>query len=132
MSNLVVSDHGPANAAWYQLNTGQQYRLKLRVWELHEEVDAVCGGSVALSLGEFQQQFDSAGGLVKAVAGVALRVAETRWCDIHVTPHSQHNMLLELRLQALNGSFLGETFTRTISKDTSATFNIMLAYAEED
>lgn len=132
MPNSVISDHGPANAAWYRLGTGQQYRLKLRAWEVHEGADAACSGSVVFSLGEFQQQFDSAGGLVKAVTGVALRLAETRWCDIHVTPHSQHNMLLELRLQALNGSFLGETFTRTISKDASATFNIMLAYVEED
>lgn len=132
MSNSVVSDHGPANAAWYQLNTGQQYRLRVRVWELHGGADTACSGSAVFSLSDFQQQFDGAGGLAKAFSGVTLLLADTQWCDIHTTPHSQHDMLLELRLQALNGAFMGETFTRTISKSKSASFNIMLAYVEED
>lgn len=115
-----------------KLNTGQQYRLKVRVWEPHGGVDTACSGSAVCSLGEFQQQFDGADGLAKAFSGVTLLLSDTQWCDIHTTPHSQHDMLLELRLQALNAAFMGETFTRTISKSTSASFNIMLAYAEED
>lgn len=131
MTHKVISEHGQNNAFWYQLNPGQQYRLKCRVWEQQGAASGVCRGSVEFNAGDVQQQFVQGGGLEAALKGVALAFAETRWFDIHTTPHSQRDMQLELRLQALNGACLGETFFRSINKASSASFNVMLAYVEE-
>ncbi len=131
MSRSVVSQHGEFNAMWYQLTPGQTYRLIIRAWKQDDSGRQVCGGSIVFNYGEFQQQFDGAGGIASAVDGIAISFSDTQWCDIHATPHSQYNMELELRLQALNGKFLGETFRRSVSNTLSASFNLMLACVED-
>ncbi len=126
----VYSDHQPQSPCWNGLNTGQAYRLRLRVWDQGQGDPGPCGGTLACNEWDYQQLIENAGGAAGCFNAISLPVTTMMWCDFTAIPLSQRDMHLELRLLALNNQSLGEPFYQKISKSLDhLQISLMLVYS---
>lgn len=126
----VYSNHEPHKPCWIGMNSGQQYRLRLRIWEHHQGEDGPSLGTLSCNEWDYQHIIAQAGGAAGCFKTLSLPVTATLWCDFTAIPASHQDMHLELRLLALNNQALGEPFYELLPKHLSSqTLSLMLAYA---
>lgn len=130
MPTEVYSEHGDYAACWFDLHAGQRYRLTIQVWEERAGSRELCRGALLFNLGDYQRQFDEAGGVPAAFGQVAITVTDSQWCDVQLIPSTLGEMRVSLSLQALNGRHLGEPYSMAVAPAANSSFSLMLSYAD--